>query len=171
MKFFKNLYVKFVQWLAVFFLRHADTNIRYLLTTNYRSSDLKCFAEPLLLLTNEVMRQNIINVGKNPDYVALSPPEPPVRNVFPDTPYTFPHSFSSVGSEWVNDSSKHPVLKSRAKWENASKPETLKVNIHITDDSPTHSTTFGGDAINSLREAIQDIEEVLQPTESNNKSE
>jgi hypothetical protein len=72
-KFFRRIHLKFVQWFATFFLRHADKSIRRLLVLNRAYQDLSYLVVPLLSLTNDVVRQQVINVGKNPDLITITP--------------------------------------------------------------------------------------------------
>jgi hypothetical protein len=156
MNFFKRFYLSLVTWFATFLMNRTNAVLRYL----------------------------IVLKGKDPDYVA--PPPPPAYSEVNDprgTPFPTveeskaawmvdlkarPSLQAFVSSDtFVKDNSKHPVLLSRKSYEEKqAKLAAQKAvkSIPVTIVSPpitTDVTEIGGDAIDSLREAVNGMEQSL----------
>lgn len=195
--FFHRIHLKFVQWFATFFLRHANKSIRRLLVLNRAYQDLSYLVVPLLSLTNDVVREQVINVGKNPDEIVALPKTkssvvpftandrinwenegkaweqsiPPGQN-----PHWIvdaksrPNIWDVSGGNYVHDPKQHPVLKTRDAWYAKQHPEVMHVNVASGPQATEAATTeVGTETINELRDAFRDTESTLHPAVADDK--
>lgn len=117
---------------------------------------------------NSFVRHLIVEKGLNPDYVSPPPvvhePSLTFEQVKDKLTKIFAsHNFmkSNYTESWVRESfkdmSKHPVYKSRAKFE---QKQTQPAPLEIVIDEPLQ-VAIGSDAIENLRAAVKHIEETV----------
>lgn len=138
--FFHNIYVSWLKWHTMKLIAKATKATTKLL--------------PLL--------------GKDPNYVPPPPPPPAPPTPIDETRAAWivdlkqrPHKMYTVGSyePWIKKPIDHPILQARKSWE--AKSDLEKQGRKPVIDSPmvTQTTEIGEDAINSLREAVKNVEQ------------
>jgi len=154
--FFKGLYVSWLKWRTM----------------------------KLIAKTTKSVTKLLPHLGKDPNYVPPPPPPPKPPTPIDETRAAWivdtkerPAKMADFGSyePWVKNPTDHPVLRARKLFEEKqAKAEAAKAAREAAreaGDPPmvTNTTEVGGEAIDSLREAIHQVEGLV--LESDKKEE
>ena len=140
---------------------------------------LSNYTRNLLSKTDDAVRELMPLIGKNPNYIPPPPPAPKPPPPIDESRAAWmvdtkerPTRMNVVGSydPWIKKPVDHPILRSRAAWE--AKQEAAKAPPQAAIDPPmvTSTTEIGSDAIDSLREAVHQVEQACN-LESDKKPE
>ena len=175
--FFKGLYISWLKRHTIKVLAKANKAEQKWLKTMRNDPMyvhyLYGYTTDLISKTNSAARELLPLLGKNPDYVPPPPSPPPVfKPVNVDETKAHwvvdtkerPSRMNVVGSydPWVKKPADHPILRSRTQYEEklrAAEAEKEAKQAAIDPPMVTELTEIGGDALDSLREAVTKVEQ------------